>query len=71
MDQSMDGWIDGGMDCGAFYEGDTDQSMGSVVIGGGGGGWKYVSAAIEFAAEYNGDWGGGYPVEGRESVCMR
>ena len=33
--------------------------------------WEYVSAAIEFAAEYNGDWGGGYPVEGRESVCMR
>ena len=32
MDQSMDGWMDGGRDCGAFYEGDTDQSMGSVVI---------------------------------------
>ena len=43
MDQSMDGWMDGGMDCGAFYKGDTDQSMGSVVRGGGGGGlveWK-------------------------------
>ena len=41
MDQSMDGWMDGGMDRGAFYEGDTDQIMGSVVIvgGGGGGGW--------------------------------
>ena len=38
MDQSMDGWMDGGMDCGAFYEGDTYQHMGSVVIGGGKGG---------------------------------
>ena len=38
MDQSMDGWMDGGMDRGAFYEGYTDQSMGSVVRGGGGGG---------------------------------
>ena len=38
MDQSMDGWMDGGMDRGAFYEGDTDQSMGSVVRGGRGGG---------------------------------
>ena len=25
------------MDCGAFYDGDTDQSMGSVIRGGGGG----------------------------------
>ena len=38
MDQSMDGWIYGGMDRGAFYEGDMYQSMGLVVIGGGGGG---------------------------------
>ena len=38
MDQSMDGWMDGGMDRGAFYEGDTDQIMGSVIRGGGGGG---------------------------------
>ena len=38
MDQSMDGWMDRGMDRGTFYEGDTDQSMGSVVRGGGGGG---------------------------------
>ena len=32
--------MDVGMDCGAFYEGDTNQSMGSVVrgVGGGGGG---------------------------------
>ena len=37
MDQSMDGWMDRGMDRGLFYEGDTDQSMGSVVRGGGGG----------------------------------
>ena len=37
VDQSMNVWIDGGMDCGAFYEGDTDQSMGSVVRGGAGG----------------------------------
>ena len=29
--------------------------------------WEYVSAAIEFAAGHNGDGGGGYPVEGRES----
>ena len=36
IDQSMDGWMDVGMDRGAFYEGDTDQSMGSVVRGGGG-----------------------------------
>ena len=40
MDQSLDGWMGGGMDCGAFYEWDTDQSMGSVVRGGGGGGWE-------------------------------
>ena len=38
MDQSMDGWMDGGRGPGVFYEGDTDQSMGSVVRGGGGGG---------------------------------
>ena len=38
MDQSMDGWMYGGIDHCAFYEGDTDQSMGSVVRGGGGGG---------------------------------
>ena len=37
MYQSMDGWIYGGMDHGAFYEGDTYQIMGSVVRGGGGG----------------------------------
>ena len=37
MDQSMGGWMDGDMDCGAFYEEDTDQSMSSVVRGGGGG----------------------------------
>ena len=35
MDQSMGGWMDGGMDRGAFYKGDKDQSMGTVVIGGG------------------------------------
>ena len=29
--------------------------------------WEDVSAAIEFAAGHNGDWGGGGPVEGRES----
>ena len=36
----MDGWMDVGMDCGAFYEGDKNLSMGSVVrgVGGGGGG---------------------------------
>ena len=40
MDQSMYGWRDGGMDCGAFYEGGMYQSMGSAVkVGGGGGGW--------------------------------
>ena len=38
MDQSMDGWMDGGMYRGASYEGDTDQSMGSVVRGRGLGG---------------------------------
>ena len=38
MIKSMDGRMDGGIDCGAFYEGDTDQSMGSVIRGGGGGG---------------------------------
>ena len=38
MDQSIDGWMDGRMDRGAFYEGDTDKSMGSVVRGGVGGG---------------------------------
>ena len=37
MDKSMDGWSNGGMDCGTFYKGDTNQSMGSVVRGGGGG----------------------------------
>ena len=31
-------WMREWMDCGTFYEGDTDQSMGSVVRGGGGGG---------------------------------
>ena len=31
-------WVDGLMDRGAFYEGDTDQSMGSVFRVGGGGG---------------------------------
>ena len=36
MDQSRDGWMDGGMDRGVFYKGDTNQSMGSVVRGGGG-----------------------------------
>ena len=40
MYQSMDRWMDGGMDRGAFYEGDTYQSMGSVVRGGGGGGGR-------------------------------
>ena len=29
-------WMDGGMDRGTFYGGDMDQSMGSVVRGGGG-----------------------------------
>ena len=29
--------------------------------------WEDVSAAIEFSAGYNGDGGGGGPVEGRES----
>ena len=41
IDQSMDGWMYGGMDRGTFYEEETDQSMGSVVrggVGGGGGG---------------------------------
>ena len=38
MDQYMDGLMYGGMNRDTFYEGDTDQSMGSVVIGGGGGG---------------------------------
>ena len=37
MDQSLDGWMDGLMDRGAFYEGDTYQTMGSVFRGGGGG----------------------------------
>ena len=68
----MDGWMDGGMDCGAFYKGGTAQSMGSVVRGQGEeyegkGKWEDVSAAIEFAAEHNGDRGCGYPVEGRDS----
>ena len=36
MDQSMDGWMDGGMDCGVFYKGGMDQIMQSVVRGGGG-----------------------------------
>ena len=35
MDQTMDGCMDGGIDRGAFYEGDTYKSMGSVVRGGG------------------------------------
>ena len=38
MDKSMDGWTDGGMDRVAFYEGDTDQIMVSMVRGVGGGG---------------------------------
>ena len=38
MDQSMDRWMDGGMDRGNVFEGDTDQSMGSVIRGRGGGG---------------------------------
>ena len=68
----MDGWMDGGMDCGAFYKGDTAQSMGSVVRGQGEeyegrGKWEDVSAAIEFAAGHNGDGGGVGPVKGRES----
>ena len=33
MDQLMDGWMDGGVYRGAFCEGGTNQSMGSVVIG--------------------------------------
>ena len=36
MDQSIDLWMDGGMDRCAFYKGDSDQSMGSVLRGVGG-----------------------------------
>ena len=38
IDQSMDGWMNGGVDRGAFYKGDSDQSMGSVLRGVGKGG---------------------------------
>ena len=60
------------MDCGTFYKGDTDQSMGSVVReeeddDEGRGKWEDFSAAIEFDAGHNGYGGGGGPVEGRES----
>ena len=36
MDKSMDGWMNEEIYCGKFYKEYTDQSMGSVVRGGGG-----------------------------------
>ena len=78
MYQSMDGWMDGGMDHGAFYEGDTDKSWGQWTEeqeqeDEGRGKWQDIIAKIEFATGNNGDGGCGGPVEGKRElqiVCV-